>query len=488
MNRLTRWLILAHRYLGIALGLLFIMWFVSGIGMIYAGGMPELSGATRLERRPPLDLSRVRIGPFDAGASAGVPEDPGRVTLLTVLDRPAYRFGSARPVTVFADTGELLPLLSSTVTRSIAARFVREDPSDLIHAGVLMHADQWTLAERRRLPLHKFTVNDAGKTELYVSPRLGEVVLLTTRQTRMLAWVSAIPHWLYFTALRSKDGLWRQMVIVLAGLGTVAVFIGLVLGVIQFRVAYRGWLRWHYISGVTFGIVTLTWVFSGLLSMEPWFWAEGGAVDDVPVALSGGHLDLSSFPAIEADQWRQVLDGRAPQEIELLQIQGKPYYAVRGIGLESLIFGAQPLKRRHQPFSQASILDRVRSSRPQRAISDVELLPGFDAYYFSRHVRPAPVLRIKLDDPARTWLYVEPATSRLVASFSRRQRLQRWIYHGLHSLDFPFLYRRRPLWDIVIVALSLGGTLLSTIGVVIGFRRLKRSGLPAVRHSRPHRE
>ncbi len=45
MRLLRRFLVLSHRYLGIALSLLFVMWFASGIVMIYAGGMPQLSPA-----------------------------------------------------------------------------------------------------------------------------------------------------------------------------------------------------------------------------------------------------------------------------------------------------------------------------------------------------------------------------------------------------------------------------------------------------------
>ena len=59
MTLLTRYVILVHRYLGIAMGLLFLMWFLSGIVMIYAGGMPRLAPQLRLARLPHLDLSRV---------------------------------------------------------------------------------------------------------------------------------------------------------------------------------------------------------------------------------------------------------------------------------------------------------------------------------------------------------------------------------------------------------------------------------------------
>ena len=53
-------------------------------------------------------------------------------------------------------------------------------------------------------------------------------------------------------------------------------------------------------------------------------------------------------------------------------------------------------------------------------------------------------------------------------------RLRRWLYQGLHSLDFPFLYYRRPLWDIVVIVLSIGGIALSVTTMAPAWRRLAR--------------
>ena len=44
-------LILTHRYLGIPLSFVFVVWFVSGIVMMYAGGMPSLTPEARLYQR-----------------------------------------------------------------------------------------------------------------------------------------------------------------------------------------------------------------------------------------------------------------------------------------------------------------------------------------------------------------------------------------------------------------------------------------------------
>ena len=58
---------------------------------------------------------------------------------------------------------------------------------------------------------------------------------------------------------------------------------------------------------------------------------------------------------------------------------------------------------------------------------------------------------------AATWLYFDPRHGTIARKEERLTRLNRWLYHGFHSFDFPFLYYRRPLWDIVVIVLSIGG-------------------------------
>ena len=55
-------LIYAHRWLGIAGGLLFILWFGSGLVMMYER-LPSLGPAERLRRLPALDLSNLAVPP-----------------------------------------------------------------------------------------------------------------------------------------------------------------------------------------------------------------------------------------------------------------------------------------------------------------------------------------------------------------------------------------------------------------------------------------
>ena len=44
----------------------------------------------------------------------------------------------------------------------------------------------------------------------------------------------------------------------------------------------------------------------------------------------------------------------------------------------------------------------------------------------------------------------------------------------LHSLDFPWLYNYRPLWDVVVITLMLGGTAICVTSLVLTWRVLAR--------------
>ena len=71
-------------------------------------------------------------------------------------------------------------------------------------------------------------------------------------------------------------------------------------------------------------------------------------------------------------------------------------------------------------------------------------------------------------------MHVDPHSARILESYLATSRLERWLYHGLHSLDFPLLYKYRPLWDIVVLVLMAGGTALCVTSVWIGWKRLRK--------------
>ena len=78
---------------------------------------------------------------------------------------------------------------------------------------------------------------------------------------------------------------------------------------------------------------------------------------------------------------------------------------------------------------------RTPGSSPQRPSSE------YDDYYYSRHnrYRPLPAYRVTFDDAESTWFYVDWTTGAVVLRYTTAARVQRWLYNGLHSLDFSFL-------------------------------------------------
>jgi hypothetical protein len=511
MRIVRKWLILSHRYLGIALCLLLVMWFASGIVMMYAGGMPSLTPEERRARLPPIDFSRVALAPSDAAARAGL-DAPPSATLLSVQERPAYRFGGRTPVTVFADTGDVLKPVSVAESRHIASRFLGVPESLLTDAGRLATPDQWTLQLARRGGLQKFVANDDAGTEIYVSPRSAEVVLATTSLDRTLAWIGVIPHWMYFNWLRANQPVWYRTVVWTSGAACVLTLLGLVLGVTQWRrtqpfqlskaIPYAGWMRWHYVTGALFGVFALTWSFSGLLSMEPFEWTNASGLEVDGEAFTGGPPDLAAFTPADAAAWASVAGGRAIKEVDLARIQDRPYYVahldtspqrLRAERLhqpyyisgraerDRLLIAADTMRVREAPFSVESLMARLHTALPDEPVVEQTLLTEYDDYYYSRGSQtPLPVLRVQYGDPAQTWIYVDPEMSRVLGSVPKLARVERWLYNGLHSLDFSFWYSRRPLWDVGMIILLLGGLASSAIGAWLGARRIVRASRRAI--------
>ena len=109
-------------------------------------------------------------------------------------------------------------------------------------------------------------------------------------------------------------------------------------------------------------------------------------------------------------------------------------------------------------------------------LAEARVLTQYDAYYLDRRrERPLPVILARLNDASGTRFYIDPKTGRIVAGYSSTDWVERWVYHGLHSLDFPWLYNYRPAWDIVVITFMVGGTALCVTSLVLAWRVLGRT-------------
>ena len=179
--------------------ILFATWLASGIGMMY-WDYPGVGAAERLAHAPPLDASKIHISPAQAYAALETSQAPTDTRIGMLDGRSVYRFRIRRVMySVYADDGQQLTEITPELTRRVAATWTGQPVSAAKFEGSLEEDDQWTLSEGLHFlrPFSKYSWPDGR--QVYVSEVTGEVVQDTTRGSRMGAYFSAIPHWLYFS-------------------------------------------------------------------------------------------------------------------------------------------------------------------------------------------------------------------------------------------------------------------------------------------------
>jgi hypothetical protein len=456
-----------------------LAWFLSGIVMMYAP-YPQRGESERIRT-----LATIVWSP--CCNYTGLSLDPGSpieaAQIEDVAGRPALRLRK-QGSQILADLGAGG---SFTIGESEARRIASTAAERIIGRAAVLSADaiesdQWTVGDNsvNRRPLFRFAFDDPDATRLYVSSITGEVVVWTTRSQRFWNWLGAIPHWLYFTELRRNGPLWVQIIIWTSLLGTFLTVVGLYLGIARFRKGkngrlspYSGWFYWHHLTGLAFGVVTLTWVASGLFSMQPWGFLESAGGDEQR-RLAGAHPHWN-----DVQSSLDVLRNKALEGVVSLKAQpfdGNLFWLAtyadgRVIRLSA---GGAPA-----PFAAE---DRSRAAQllaGEHAIETADLIASEDAYYFrfqgfaERDPLVLPVQRVVLNDPERTRYYLNPSTGALLLKADAAERGYRWLFNGLHRWDFTATLRSRPLWDIVVLFLMVGSTLGVATGVYLGFRRIR---------------
>jgi len=463
-----RLLLLTHRYLGIAVGLLMAMWCVSGLVMMYVS-YPSLSESERAMHLAPIAWERCCRALRDALADA---DSVDRFRVEMLAGRPVLDLGDGPNASGRVDlaSGAELEDVSSTEAEAVASAYAHQHP---VRGLGRVQVDQWTLdgvaADER--PLYRFAVEDPAHTQLYVSSLSGRVVQLTTRRERFWNWLGAIPHWLYFTDLRRHAGLWTQVVIYTSLVGCFLTVIGLYLGVRALLhrppgrwSPYRGFNLWHHVAGLCFGVFTLTWVLSGLLSMNPWGWLEGGDATREQAQLAGAD--------ITGAQLLQALQALAQQRADnIVSIVGAPLEG----HLYLIASDRQGRQWRLDALGRAAPLNAAQRQFIAGVLGGpLTLIPQGDDYYFSHHGDPVRLPALRLVSASGDRYYVDPVSGALLAKLDAAARGYRWWHDALHRLDFAAIVRGRPQWDVLMWLLMSGATALSLTGVYLAGRRVLR--------------
>lgn len=485
-------LYLTHRWIGIGMCLLMAMWFFSGVVMMYVG-FPSLSTQERLDGLPALSAENILVSPERLVGE--VESNLSSLRLTSIAGRPAYIAtsldGSSK--IQFADTGEYLTDINERQALHAAEVFKKHsgiESSYALSSAGLIDMDQWSVSSglNRHRPLYKVSFYDAAGTNLYISSVTGEVVRDTNRTERIWNWLGANLHWIYPYQLRRHDTVWRWLLIILPLIGLASIVTGTIVGVMRLRLKkryrgtdvtpYRGLMKWHHLLGLGAVVFLTTYMFSGLMSMNPWsVFTSSQSYSELETRIRG---EFPSENILEnLSELRDYLRENPGQKEVRWQWLNGHFYQVVVKSSE----GYQSLPSVYWQDSTALLDDlkrntvsAIQSYDQDASLAGQEILDDFDLYYYSHHdsLRPLPVLKLRFDNDDSSWVYIDVKSGEILAHKTRLKRVQRWLYNGLHSLDFNFLIGHRPAWDLVVIALCIFGFALAYTSVVIGWRRVAR--------------
>ncbi len=473
-----RWLIILHRYVGIAVGWLLVAWCVSGIVMMYVA-YPSLSLERYLELRPALDFSGCcRTGGLDAAEGLPIADFSIEMLLGQATARIADAFGGE--VGVSLATGTPVEPIDRAKSLAVATASVATGAGGTPRYLGAAELDQWTIAEYRPgQTLHHIALDDAAGTEWYVAAGDGRLVQETTRAQRFWNWLGPVTHWIYPTLLRRHVAIWANVVIWSSIVGLFLAGFGIYLGIARFgrrpngrHTPFRGLMLWHHYAGLVFGGLTLTWLFSGLLSMNPWGMLESAGAGAEAARLGDAEMTVADIEAwigaIAAHPWP-----RETVSIRTAALLGKPYLLI--YGRDGAVERVDPTTMTAAPLGERELAEAAERLADGRAIESATLLEHEDAFYYSHHeTRPLPVYRVVLDDTEHTRYYLDPASGALLGKVDSSARWYRWLFAGLHRLDFAAAFRQRPAWDLLMLGLLGGVTAVCFTGTYLGVRVLRR--------------
>ena len=489
---MKRSLFLVHRWLGILLCMFMALWFLSGVVMMYVG-YPKLTLQERLGSLPTLDSAVCCVSVREALKALPADSALRGLRLTSIAGLPTYVFAldKNRFVAVDGQSGKLIEGVDAVMATASANAFM---PGKAVYLE-LVAEDAWTHSRALdgHRPLHVVEVQGASPTLLYVSSMTGEVVRDASLTERGWGWSGAWLHWLYPLRGGWVDAWWSEIVIYTSLLATLLGISGIWTGCLRWRrqlyangshSPYRSlWARWHHKLGLVFVLLLVTWIVSGLFSMNPWKLFDSGAERPARSSL------FLPQEGMATDELLNCLkdNGFAASELEWTRLADSAFILARNAEGGSRLLQAtacSPFLRHEQAALEAA----GASLLPAARIADAVVQESYDWHYYARaqhtmggHLdRPLPVLRLAFDDEAETWLYLDPRSGAVVLRLDGHARVKRWLFALLHSWDWLPLLALRPLWDILMVLGSIGGLAISLSGAVIGWRRMTRkSGQPA---------
>ena len=470
-----------HSIIGSILSIMFVIWFFSGIVLIFQG-FPHASKKERF-----LNLSQFNKENIQNIKSPST-QFKGTTTLELYLGKAIYRVKNGRKTEKIYDAYSLKSInsFSKAQAKKLVLSFTKDPIKDISIEHDLNQWIPWSYYEAL-LPFYKFSIDDSKHTEIFISKKTGSIIQTTTRKKRLLSYIGAIPHWIYFVQLRRYRDAWGWVVIVLASFGLILSISGIIVGI--YRKKEKGitpykkfWFKWHHWFGFFFGIFVFTFILSGLFSMF-----------SIPNWMVG--VNKHKITSINWDQkskidtsnnvspieiWNALENKEGVRKIEWHTVFDNPSYFIYYNNYQAPVvykkINDTIIKTNN--FTLNDIKQRANKLYP-KLTATISVQNEYDNYYSgsSMYYWPKPAYKIEFNDEKHTWLYINPATGTLLKKYTKNSRLGRWIYSGLHTLNFQYLKEHNTLRIVILIILCLLGLVISISGLVLSkkfFTRRKK--------------
>lgn len=482
MKKVRIFIFSLHRITGTIISLFFLMWFITGLVLIYHS-FPDVSQPQKNEKMDILPDSLLDINTV----FAQLPEADIKIKSLSLRNFQGQALFTIETkdstYTICNDTTQSVKPVTWETIEHVARKWV---DAPVTKIDTLNERDIWIMYSRyvNEMPIYKFYFDDDTKHQLYIASRSGEVQQITTCEQRFWAWVGSIPHKLYIPALRKDADNWVLALTIGGVVALITSLSGLYAGTYVLRQRFitikrigspykKYWYKLHHISGLLFGIFLITFAFSGAMALQKipqWIIKTHGDYRVTDSQVRGKHLSMDSY----------ILDYRTLKErypdvkaIEWTYFQDTPIYNIVAGDKEICIDASLAyVKELNLPLEQ--IEKAVRNVHGKNEVIRVSIINRYEEYYLSREKDlPLPVYKIEVNNADKSCYYIDPKTGNF-KYLNRSRKAKKWVFSGLHYLNIKCLIERPVLWTISIWTLCAGGAIVSLSGVWLGIKYIRR--------------
>ncbi|MBN2166906.1 MAG: PepSY domain-containing protein [Marinilabiliaceae bacterium] len=474
-------LIQIHKTTGSLLSLLFLIWCFTGIILLFKG-FPHSNRHDRFEKLEYLnEIDFANLPYFDDTNS-------GNIELEKYQGKLVYRKANGRKEQAVYDAHTLQPINNFTKAQAIyeAEKYVN---AKVLKTDSINSIDSWIPwgYYKPLLPFYKCNMDDDKCSVIYISSKTGTVIQHTTRYSRWMARLGAIPHLMYFPQIKQNAKLWKNTILILGIIGILVTISGIIVAFFRFKrdrkrkiinitIYKKRSYKWHHIFGLFTGLFLFTFLLSGIFyatGVPSWISAKPAGKSPLSIWNQQITTNLNIHPK---RIWQLIPEKKGLRKIAWSSSMGQPtievYYNDYNVS-ENYFIKNDTLIRLSTTEKEIKsyAIEKLGSANFTITIQD-----KYDRYYKSSgmYFHSLPAYKISFDNKFNTVLYIDTQSGKAVEYLHNNKKAEQWLTRGLHKLNFSIFHNIEWLRKTILIILCLGGLVVSVTGIILSWKWLKR--------------